>query len=329
MAVAGRHITPMVVDPHGLAEKFLDEWHNEKDYVIAHTSGSTGKPKEIRLLKSDMLLSARATCRFFGINPKSVLLLPLSTDYIAGKMMIVRAIESGATLYIEKPARAISLDRCGSIDLLPIVPAQLEHILSADKRSIVRNLLIGGGALSPEQETAIAKSGINAWLSYGMTETCSHVAIRKISSEATSFEALPGITFDTDKRGCLVINAPGFSFGRLVTNDIVETESPLRFRWLGRYDNVINSGGIKIHPEEVERKLSSLIKRPFYVIGRQSREWGQEAVMYIEGSGGQEDADAIINEARRILDRYSVPKAVYFIPEFDRTSSDKIIRRLF
>ncbi len=319
----------MIIDPHRLAEKFLDEWHNQKDYIIAHTSGSTGKPKEIRLLKSDMILSAQATCRFFDITPESVLLLPLSTDYIAGKMMIVRAMVSGATLHITKPSRAISLDGYGHIDLLPIVPAQIEHILSADNRSTVRNLLVGGGALSPSQEALIAQSGVNAWLSYGMTETCSHVAIRKVSTGITEFEAIHGITFDTDNRGCLVINAPGFSFGRLVTNDIVDLKSPVSFRWLGRFDNVINSGGIKIHPEEVERKLSAFIRQPFYVIGRQSPEWGQEAVLYIEGCGEQKDADAIINEARRILDRYSVPKAVYFVSEFDRTSSDKIIRRLY
>lgn len=319
----------MIIDPHRLAERFIVEWHNEKDYITAYTSGSTGKPKEIKLLKSDMALSAQATCVFFNINNDSVLLSPLSTDYIAGKMMVVRAMMSGATLHIANPSRTVSLDGYRHIDLLPIVPAQLEHILSCSDRSVIRNLLIGGGALSPAQETLISQSGINAWLSYGMTETCSHVAIRKISENTTEFKALPGITFDTDKRGCLIINASKFSFSRLVTNDIVDLKSPVNFRWLGRYDNVINSGGIKIHPEEVERRLSSYISHAFYIIGRQSPEWGQETVLYIEGNGDQKDADAIINRARRILDRYSVPKAVYFIPEFERTSSDKIIRRLY
>ena len=196
----------MIIDPHRLAERFIVEWHNEKDYITAYTSGSTGKPKEIKLLKSDMALSAQATCVFFNINNDSVLLSPLSTDYIAGKMMVVRAMMSGATLHIANPSRTVSLDGYRHIDLLPIVPAQLEHILSCSDRSVIRNLLIGGGALSPAQETLISQSGINAWLSYGMTETCSHVAIRKISENTTEFKALPGITFDTDKRGCLIIN---------------------------------------------------------------------------------------------------------------------------
>lgn len=311
-----------IVDPGQLATAFLDEWHNDKDYVVAHTSGSTGTPKEIHLLKSDMRRSAKATCRIFGITDTSRLVLPLSTDYIAGKMMAVRAIVSGAELIVERPSSHPLAENYGKVDLTAIVPSQVSGLLESP--SDIRQVIVGGGQISAESEQRLTASTIEAYATYGMTETCSHVALRKISDE--EFTAIDGITFALDNRGCLTIQAPEFSFREIVTNDVAQLHDARHFTWIGRADNVINSGGVKLHPEAIERKLSAIITRPFYIAGRPSERWGEEAVLYVEST--DIDKNDIIEKARSVLDRYSVPKEVICVPEFLRTYSGKIKRVL-
>ena len=262
---------------------FLEEYCNSNDYVVAHTSGSTGAPKLIKLLKSDMRASARLTNDFFGINGNSVLYLPLSPTYIAGKMMIVRAIESGAAIYEEAPSNMPLADYSGShIDLIAVVPSQLGFLInSPGLLEKVKSMIIGGGQLPVRVEHWLADRGVNAYKTYGMTETCSHVALSKVSAtECMPFEALGETTFECDERGCLVINAPQFSTKRYVTNDIVKLVDPGRFYWLGRIDNVINTGGIKVFPEEIEAKLATIIPHTrFFITSRQSDKWGEEIVL--------------------------------------------------
>lgn len=308
-------------------EEFLDRWFDSNDYIPAYTSGSTGRPKEIHLLKSDMRASAEATCRFFGIGQSSRLLLPLSPGYIAGKMMIVRSLLSGAQLIVEQPSNRPMLRDYGLIDLLAIVPSQLSWFISNPSlASRVRSVIIGGGALSPEQEVQAAALPWHAYATYGMTETCSHVALRDVSAGERLFKALPGISFSADHRGCLVVDMPSFSFGRVVSNDIVTLAGNHAFEWRGRYDNVINSGGIKIFPEELERKLDFMDK-PFFIIGRPSSKWGEEAILYVEDDSGSVDIqslhDSIIDRLGHIL----APKEIVVVQRFGRTDSGKIKRR--
>lgn len=213
-------------------EKFLREWFSDSDTITAHTSGSTGKPKEIRLLKSDMVVSATATCRYFSLTSDSVLVCPLSADYIAGKMMIVRALVSGAALSMINPSNRPDLERFDRITLLPVVPSQLQSLLeNGSLAKKVTNLLVGGSPVSEEIEHRISIAGYNAFASYGMTETCSHVALRRFGDQF--FEALPGIVFSTDIDSCLSISAPLFSFKSLQTNDIVNLADSTHFRWIG------------------------------------------------------------------------------------------------
>lgn len=316
-------ITGMTPETHA----FIEEWFDCREYVTAHTSGSTGAPKEIRLLKRDMIASARATNAFFGICRSSVVGLPLSAGYIAGKMMIVRSIVAGCKIHVANPG----LNPLGGFakdlrfDLLAIVPGQIEGLLAApDAAGRVDVVIVGGAPMSSAQESALAVSGIRAYATYGMTETCSHVALRKIGEE-DFFTALPGISFDTDSRGCLVINAPGFSFGRITTNDCVALLSPSRFRWLGRADNVINSGGIKVHPEELEQTLAPFLgDRAFFVTSRNSDRWGSEIILCVEGHGFNQDA--FFAGVAKLLPRKLMPKEVVEIDCFKRTSSGKIIR---
>lgn len=310
---------------------FADEFLSDAPYVTAHTSGSTGSPKEIRLLKSDMLASARATCSFFGLSRQSRLVCPLSTGYIAGKMMVVRALVAGARLDIVRPSSSPLAEWDGThrISLLPVVPSQTEALIADSKLAMVDNLLIGGGALSPTQEQMLASTGIAAWAGYGMTETCSHVALRRIGDSDGRYEAMPGITFSTDSRSCLVIDIPSMSIGRITTNDIVELLSDKHFRWKGRHDNVINSGGVKIHPETDEALLAPHMgaETKFYITSRPSEKWGREAVLVVTGSNLGDNE--IMDICRRILPRHHVPKAVVRDPSPSYTSSGKLIRRRF
>lgn len=326
--------TPYAMDRTGISGPdcgCTDEFLDARDFVTARTSGSTGTPKEIRLLKRDMIVSARATCRFFGIDSRSVMVCPLSADYIAGKMMIVRALVSGARLRMIRPA-ASPLQNLGPFEgegrvaLLPVVPAQVEPLLDDARLGLVDNLLIGGGQLPPPLAARIASLGISAWESYGMTETCSHVALRRVGSDR--FTAMPGVSFSTDPRGCLVVDIPAMSIGRVVTNDIVELLSQGQFRWLGRHDNVINSGGVKIHPETDERLLApALGASRFYITSRPSPRWGREAVMVVIDSP-LTDAD-ILAACRALLPRHHQPKAIIRDPAPSFTPSGKLKRRTF
>lgn len=303
---------------------FIKQWNDAQPYIKAHTSGSTGKPKDILLDKNDMRASAKATISFFRLGPDSTLLLPLSPDYIAGKMQIVRAIEAGCRLIAETPSSHPFADYEGECSLIPIVPSQLEYLMSAPFISRAANIIIGGAPLSPSQEEAALKAELNAYATYGMTETCSHVALRRVGEK--DYHALPGFSFSTDARGCLVIDSRTLSFGQLVTNDVVRLNGNDRFEWLGRYDNVINSGGVKIHPEEIERVLTPLlpIGATAYVTSTPSDRWGREAVIVTDC---KEVDEALLQRLKTLLPPHNTPHGIVYLDKIPLTSSGKIIRQ--
>lgn len=307
------------------SEVFIDQWLDDRDYVIAHTSGSTGRPKAVRLLKDDMALSARATIKFFGLHRGSKIVLPLSEDYIAGKMMVVRALLSHAHIISERPSRSPLSEKLPyQVDLVAIVPQQIRGLLSSPCQ--IRNVIVGGGPISAEEERLALESRpeINWWATYGMTETCSHVALRAFGEEF--FTALPGISFSLDPRGCLVINNPSASWSPVITNDIADLRDAGSFMWLGRADNVIISGGLKIHPEKVEKAFERVMgDRNFYIAGRPSEEWGSECILRIEGEPDQTLVAAIQPISKGLLP-HERPKKIEFLPLFEYTSSGKIIR---
>ncbi len=310
------------------AEDFLREWRSSVPYVTAHTSGSTGRPKEIRLLKDDMRASARATAEFFGLTSSSTLALPLSPSYIAGKMQIVRALETGCTLVSERPSSSplAGWDE-GRVTLLPLVPSQIEGFVSSPAFRLTDNLIVGGAPLSAKVENRLVSAGLRAYSTYGMTETCSHVALRRLGEEW--FRGLPGFEFSLDARGCLVIVSSTLSFGRLVTNDMVSLLSPDRFRWLGRYDNVINSGGVKVHPEEVESVMAPLLPAGVtaYVTSRRSDRLGEEVVIVTDSPSLDGN---LLERLRDLLPPYHAPRAVIRLPSIPLTPvSGKIVRQKF
>lgn len=311
-------------DEFSSLNRFLAEWRSESPVIEAHTSGSTSKPKRILLSKADMIVSAKATCRFFRINSNSLLFLPLSLDYIAGKMMAVRSEVSGARLIVEKPSNSpLQTEPLRIITLGAIVPSQVPGLLASPWSRMIKTLIIGGAPLSKEYEKLITYRGIEAYSTYGMTETCSHVALRCLGQEA--YTALPHVHFETDSRGCLVVVSDAMSFKRLVTNDIVTLIDEHNFLWRGRYDNVINSGGIKVFPEEIESKLTAAMEcRNFYITSRKSPKWGEEVVLIVEGLQPLDESQFNAIKNLRAAER---PKDVVFLPEFEFTSSGKIIRK--
>lgn len=313
------------------AIKFIHQWFDDSSHIVAHTSGSTGSPKEIRLLKSDMVASALSTNDFFGINRNSTLLCPLSAEFIAGKMMIVRAIVSGAQLWMEVPSNTPIQRDYGQIDLIAVVPSQLNHILTDNNRmSQVRNFLIGGAQLPSDSARQIIDTGVNAYVSYGMTETCSHVALRKIVNLTDEiYEAMSDISFSQDQRDCLIIHSDIRSFKELLTNDIVELIDERHFVWIGRADNIINSGGIKIYPEDIEQQIQSLIPAEieYYITKSTDEKWGEVPILVI--SKDIVERDNLLNAIRSQVKLKAQRPARIIVAEIEHTSSGKIIRRQF
>lgn len=308
-------------------EEFTSQWTDGRDFIEAHTSGSTGAPKPVRLLKSDMEISAKATCSRFGIDSSSTLVIPLSMDYIAGKMMAVRSFVSGARLVTLPPSRhPLEKYQGGHIDLLAIVPSQIDGLLSAIDHISVGNVIIGGAPMTHAQEQRLAEAGVNAFATYGMTETCSHVALRPVTQPC--YEAMPRMRFSTTADDCLIIDTGKMSVGRISTRDVVELHSPTSFRWLGRADNCINSGGVKLFPELIEERLATVMSgRQFYITSRRSEEWGSEAVMVIlDDTAADDELKAAIEQA---LPPYWRPKCYLNDPEPQFTSSGKLIRKRF
>lgn len=316
----------MIIHDDRATGEFIECWNNNQEYIVAHTSGSTGTPKSIRLLKSDMVASARSTCRFFDINAESTLVCPLSADYIAGKMMIVRALISGAALYMEHPSSHPLVRQYGHVDLLPIVPAQLDGLLDVAAGHDIGNVIIGGAPLSLDAERNLHGAKFKSYATYGMTETCSHVALRSISPESDGiYFALPGYHFNTDARSCLEIHSSLQSFGCLDTNDVVELIDEKRFKWLGRHDNVIITGGLKVHPETLEKRISPFIRSDYYITSRPDKKWGRHVVLYIEGD--MFDTADLMARLHENLKSHELPREILFENKFDRTLSGKIIRR--
>lgn len=308
--------------------EFLAEWRNDDDFVTAHTSGSTGKPKEIRLLKADMLASARATNARFGIGAHSRLLLCLSPDYIAGKMMIVRALDAGARLTAIEPRRDLLAGYHGdSFDFAAVIPAQAQALAdNPDRLARLGTIIVGGGPVSAELESRLAALNADAYSTYGMTETCSHIAVRRIGVDS-HYTTLTPTTVSADSRGCLVARLPHLSVGEVTTNDLVDILSPTEFRWRGRIDNAINSGGVKIIPEELEREIADLLDVRYYVGRRPSPTWGEVPVLVVETTDLTDDRrDAILAAMRNRLG-IRAPRQIITLARFDETPTGKVVRR--
>lgn len=315
----------------GKAGSFLLDWLNDKDFVEVQTSGSTGNPKKFRIKKQHMINSARATGRFFELPAGITALHALPVNFIAGKMMLVRAMLLGWKLDLVIP-KANPLDRVFKIyDFCAMTPFQLDN--SLNRLHLIKKLIVGGGAVSSNLKALVQGIETEVYETYGMTETVSHIAARRVNNkkktgEILPFTVLPAISISTDDRSCLVIDAPQVTQGPLVTNDVVELLSDKTFVWKGRHDNVINSGGIKLHPEEIEAKLAPIIAHRFFVTSLPDPALGEKLVLMVESEFSE---TALFNLEREIksclkLGKYEIPKKIYFVEKFEETSNGKIHR---
>ena len=312
-------------------EDFFSEWNNDSDTVLVHTSGSTGKPKPMMVEKKRMLNSARITCDFLGLKPGDSALLCMSLDYIAGKMVVVRSIERHLHLISVPPSGHPLKDVDEEITFAAMVPMQVYNTLQVpeerERLSRIRHLIIGGGAIDAalEQELQSLLGDIAIWSTYGMTETLSHIALRRINGDEASewYQPFDSVRISQTEEGCLVIDAPQVCAETLVTNDIEEIEpyiynkvEKLRFRIKGRKDNVICSGGIKIQIEEVETLLKPHLEKPFMLAKKKDGKFGEIAVLLSE----DEDIKKVEATVRRLLSDESEKssdhkKYTYWIPK--------------
>ena len=315
-------------------EDFLAEWHNESAYVHVQTSGSTGAPKPMLVEKQRMLNSARITCDFLGLHEGDTALLCMSLDYIAGKMMVVRSIERGLKLITVAPSgHPLSQDGKGwGIDFAAMVPMQVYNSLQVpeecERLKQIRHLIIGGGAIDDALAEALKSFPNHVWSTYGMTETLSHIALRRLNGPDASeyYTPFPSVKISLNEEGCLVIDAPEVCPERLVTNDIADLSlgpGPSdRFRILGRKDNVICSGGIKIQIETVERQLRPHLQAPFLITKRPDAKFGEAVVLLTEGT---------VDEARavceRILPKYHHPRVYLHVDQIPLTETGKPARQ--
>ncbi|MGI9551222.1 MAG: AMP-binding protein [Aurantibacter sp.] len=312
--------------------EFLLAWHDKNEAVEVETSGSTGTPKSVLLKKEHMKNSALATGEYFNLIPGSSSLLCLSADYIAGKMMLVRAMVLGLELDYVEPSSNPLTSGSRQYDFCAMVPLQLENSL----RNIdqIKTLIVGGAPITNAIREKTRHVSCQIFETYGMTETVTHVAVKEINYGhtvrsnvvANSFKAMPEVAFSKDERNCLVIDAPNIAGGLVITNDVVNIISETEFTWLGRYDNVINSGGIKLFPERIELKLAPIISNRFFVAGLPDEKLGQKLVLIVEGEVDVTELATGIKE-HDDLEKFERPKSIFCVPSFLETKNGKLNRQ--
>ncbi|TDE00962.1 AMP-binding protein [Flavobacterium sandaracinum] len=297
---------------------FILDWFDAKSYLEMTTSGTTGTPKLIRIEKQAMVNSAIATGDFFGLKPGDKALHCLPTKYIAGKMMFVRSFILGLDIDFVAPSAHPLQDNDSKYDFVAMVPLQAQNSLSELEN--VKTVIIGGARMNDVLEKGLSKLKTKVYETYGMTETITHIAAKQIGEEA--FSVLPNIKIAIDDRNCLIIDAPEISKGSIVTNDLVALIGESQFLFLGRMDNIINSGGIKLIPEKIEAKLSHKIHTRFFVTGIQDTDLGEKLALIIEGEE-QVLEDTIFED----LDKYEKPKEIFYVAKFTETENGKIKRK--
>ena len=309
-------------------QEFLTEWHNDSPTVLVHTSGSTGKPKPMWVEKRRMEVSARTTCDFLGLRSGDTALLCMSLDYIAGKMMVVRSLVRGLRLIQVEPSGEPLAAVAEPIDFAAMVPMQVWNALQVpeqrERLMNIRHLLIGGGAIDDRLATELRQFPHAVWSTYGMTETLSHIALRRLNGpDATDwYTPFQGVQLSLTADDCLVIDAPAIHNGVLATNDIAELAPDGRFKILGRKDNVICSGGLKIRAEEVEHLLSPHLHTPYMITKRKDEKFGEAVVLLTEG-----DTSAAQTVCQHVLPKYWQPRAYIHIERISLTLTGKPARK--
>lgn len=308
---------------------FAQEWLDESKQIFeVQTSGSTGKPKKIRLTRKQMQESAQATRDFLGLKPGNSVLLVLPAEFIAGKMMIVRALELGLDLYYYPPQVSVIEEVDRTFDFAALIPLQIQYAIDSGhtkKLDLIRQTIIGGASLSEKYVQQLQDRQSTFFATYGMTETITHVAMKDLKEKNSKYEALPGIKFSVDENQCLKIHSNRLANAITHTNDIVGLESDTKFTIKGRLDNVINSGGLKIFPEELEGVIQKAIAQEAFIGYRDDEKLGQAVVLVLEEAELNEKE--VLNQISVLIPSNKLPKKILSIPSFFRTKNHKTDRR--
>lgn len=343
----GRYVSiEKIVQGHGEARSpfeqntcdFIKEWLSGQETFQLTTSGSTGLPKTISLSRSQMITSARKTADKIKLEKGLRALICIDPKYIGGQMMLVRCLALGLEMMAvdatSNPLIKTPVDKC--VQFTAFVPYQIQAILESKHPHLLNNLdkvLIGGAALNTASREQLEHFQCECYETYGMTETVSHIALRLVNTALKQqyFEVLPGIEVSRDSRGCLVITAD-YLEQPVITNDLVEIVAAGKFIWLGRWDNVVNTGGVKVRPEKIEQALEQIFHKNnfshrFFIAALPDESLGNKVVLIIEGvQFSSEMLDLLLGSLKSVVTPYEFPKEVYSIPEFITTRTQKIDR---
>lgn len=304
---------------------FLAAWLSDSQEVAVLTSGSTGMPKVILLRKEDMRRSAAASVQYFGIEAGQRMLLAMPVRYIAGKMMLVRAMHAGSRLAIGQPLANPFAGLLEDVGFTAVTPHQMRQgLLAGSEINRVEKILIGGEPIQPDLMQEILQLRSSCYASFGMTETITHIAIQSLNHpHEEHFQCLPGVSIATGNENQLRIQAPWLPQA-IQTSDIIQLISPNQFKWLGRADFVINSGGIKLHPELIERKIQNIIQKKFIISQIVDSTYGEVPVLVVESR--PEDFQLKLEEINANLDKFEKLKRLFFVDMLEATDSGKINR---
>ncbi|WP_326980929.1 AMP-binding protein [Chryseobacterium sp. MYb264] len=310
-------------------DQFLEEWFSTSETVKVQTSGSTGTPKVFDIEKNKMVNSAIMTCNFLGLKEGDTALICLPIEYISGKMMVVRSVVRKLRLIITEPSLHPLENLETEVDFCAMTPLQVEN--SLDKLYVIKNLIIGGAAVSESLKSKIvqalkhSKAQTKIFETYGMSETLSHIGLKQIAPQSEDyFTVFENVEISTDERGCLKIFAPNVNAEVLQTNDLVEINNEKEFKFLGRIDNVINSGGVKIFPEQLETLVKKEIPNEVIFLGIDDESLGQKLIAVIEGNSSE-----LINQKLSTINyqqKFHKPKEIIFVKEIPRTPNGKVNR---
>lgn len=309
--------------------EFIKEWYNSSSVIKVQTSGSTGTPKSIQLKKEFVAASALRTIHFFNLQEGDQVLHCLPSRYIAGKLMLVRALLGKLDLIAIDPASDFSILQNTKFKFAAMVVNQVHKVLQLPRESChLDYLLIGGSAVPLELEEKLQTINTACYSSYAMTETATHIALRKLNGNSLSsyYHCLEGISVALSEQACLQIHMPGLEHKFLQTTDLAELKDNKSFRILGRADHVIISGGIKFSPEQLEKKLEPFISQPFFISSLPHEILGQQLILMIEGKADSLLEQAIQKTCEQHLTKYEQPKLIRFINQLPRTENGKLKR---
>lgn len=321
---------------------FCREWLNGTEEFELKTSGSTGLPKKITVYRSQMRESSRLTTSKLGLIPGDSAFICLDTNYIGGKMMLVRGFEQKMKMVIVSPTSdPFAGMEEKHFDFTALIPMQMQKLLQSSIAKIdvlnrMKAVIIGGGAINPRLEEAIQNVKSPVYATYGMTETVSHIALRKINrpDKMDYFEIFKELKIDQDERGCLTVFGELTNNKLIKTNDLVDIIDDRKIRWLGRVDNVINSGGVKVHIEQLENRIERLNidilnGRRFIVVGKKDVLLGDRVTLLIEGKPFQENEERLLlGELKQLMPAYHYPKEIFYLQQFIETDTGKVNRNL-